>query len=137
MPQPAGLRWCETRAELRAAVAIARKEIRVLRRHPVQTANVVLQPLYQFLIPSFLLGSTFLVAGRAVGFRAASGTSDFAGYLFLGAFMDSLVAASFWSSAFAFRLETMAGTLEPAWVSPPPAGAPSFSASRWRACWSR
>jgi ABC-2 type transport system permease protein len=105
-------------AELRAAVAVARKELRVLRRYPLQSVNVVLHPLSQTLLPSVLLGSTFLVAGRASGFEASSGTADFAGFLFLGAFVGGLVFAAFWASAFPFRLEMMAGTLEPVWLTP-------------------
>jgi ABC-2 type transport system permease protein len=104
--------------ELRAAAAVARKELRVLRRYPLQSLNVVLQPLYQFLLPSVLLGSTFLVSGRAAGFQATSGTADFVGFLFLGAFIGALVYAAFWASAFPFRLEMMAGTLEPVWLTP-------------------
>jgi ABC-2 type transport system permease protein len=108
----------ELGAELRAAAAVARKELRVLRRYPLQSLNVVLQPLYQFLLPSLLLGSTFLVGGRASGFQASAGTADLAGFLFLGAFMGGLIAAGFWSAGFAFRLEMLAGTLEPAWLTP-------------------
>jgi len=104
--------------EARAALAIARKELRTLRRYPLQSINTVAQPLYQFLIPSVLLGSTFLVAGRAVGFQASAGTADVSGFLFLGAFVGGQVGAAFWGSAFAFRLEMMSGTLEPAWLTP-------------------
>jgi hypothetical protein len=50
-------------AELRAARAIAAKEIRIARRYPLNLANEVLQPLYQFLLPSLLLGATFAVGG--------------------------------------------------------------------------
>lgn len=105
-------------SEVRAAIAIARKELRTLRRYPLQSLNTVAQPLYQFLIPSLLLGSTFMVAGRAVGFQATAGTADISGFLFLGAFMGGQVGAAFWGSAFAFRLEMMSGTLEPAWLTP-------------------
>ncbi|HEX2222083.1 MAG TPA: ABC transporter permease [Candidatus Limnocylindria bacterium] len=105
-------------AELWAAVAIARKELRVELRYPLNAANRVVQPIYQFLIPSLLLGATFAVGGHAVGFERSAGTADLAGYLFLGAFFTLLVAAAFWGVAYSFKVEMDAGTLEPAWLTP-------------------
>lgn len=105
-------------AELGAALAIARKELRIARRYPLQLVNEVLQPLYQFLIPSLLLGATFLVGGRAIGLEAVTGTGDLVGYLFLGVVVGSLVSAAFWEMAFGLKREMDAGTLEPAWLTP-------------------
>jgi ABC-2 type transport system permease protein len=105
-------------AELRAAFAIARKELQVARRYPLQLVNEVLQPLYQFLLPSLLLGATFLVGGRAIGLEAVTGTADLAGYLFLGTIVGGLVGAAFWEMAFGLKREMDAGTLEPAWLTP-------------------
>lgn len=105
-------------AELRAALAIARKELQMARRYPLQLANEVLQPLYQFLLPSLLLGATFLVGGRAIGLESVTGTADLAGYLFLGIVVSGLVATAFWEMAFGLKREMDAGTLEPAWLTP-------------------
>ncbi len=105
-------------AELRAAVAIARKELQVARRYPLQLVNEVLQPLYQFLLPSLLLGATFLVGGRAIGLEAVTGTADLAGYLFLGTIVGGLVGTAFWEMAFGLKREMDAGTLEPTWLTP-------------------
>lgn len=105
-------------AELRAAVAVARKELQIARRYPLQLANEVLQPLYQFLLPSLLLGATFLVGGRAIGLQAVTGTDDLAGYLFLGMVVGGLVATAFWEMAFGLKREMDSGTLEPAWLTP-------------------
>jgi ABC-2 type transport system permease protein len=104
--------------EWRAAVALARKELRIARRYPLNLANEVLQPLYQFLLPSLLLGATFLVGGHALGLEAATGTSDLAGYLFLGMIVGGLTGTAFWEIAFGFKREMDAGTLEPAWLTP-------------------
>ena len=79
-------------AEWRAALALARKELRIARRYPLNLVNEVLQPLYQFLLPSLLLGATFLVGGRAIGLESSTGTSDLAGYLFLGMIVGGLTA---------------------------------------------
>lgn len=105
-------------AELRAAVAIARKELQVARRYPLQLVNEVLQPLYQFLLPSLLLGATFLVGGRAIGLEAVTGTADLAGYLFLGTIVGGLVGTAFWEMAFGLKREMDAGTLEQTWLTP-------------------
>jgi ABC-type polysaccharide/polyol phosphate export permease len=104
--------------ELRAAWAIARKELLIARRYPLQLVNEVLQPLYQFLLPSLLLGATFLVGGRAIGLEQVTGTADLAGYLFLGMVVAGLVGTAFWEMAFGLKREMDAGTLEPAWLTP-------------------
>lgn len=108
----------DLRVELRAAVAIARKELRMARRYPLNLANEVLQPLYQFLLPSMLLGATFFVGGRALGLEASTGTSDLAGYLFLGMLVAGLIATGFWELAFSFKREMDTGTLEPLFLTP-------------------
>jgi ABC-type polysaccharide/polyol phosphate export permease len=108
----------EACAELRAAWAIARKELRIALRYPLNAVNEVLQPLYQFLLPSLLLGATFLVGGRAIGLQASAGTDDLAGFLFLGMIVGGLVSTAFWEIAFSFKREMDAGTLEPAWLTP-------------------
>jgi ABC-2 type transport system permease protein len=104
--------------ELRAAWAVARKELLIARRYPLQLANEVMQPLYQFLLPSLLLGLTFYVGGRAIGLEASVGTDDLAGYLFLGTVVGGLVGAAFWDMAFGLKREMDAGTLEPTWLTP-------------------
>lgn len=104
--------------ELRAAWAVARKELLIARRYPLQLANEVMQPLYQFLLPSLLLGLTFQVGGRAIGLEASVGTDDLAGYLFLGTVVGGLVGAAFWDMAFGLKREMDAGTLEPTWLTP-------------------
>jgi ABC-2 type transport system permease protein len=108
----------ELAAELRAAWAIARKELRVALRYPMNAVNEVLQPLYHFLLPSLMLGATFLVGGRAIGLEASAGTNDLVGFLFLGMLVGGLVSTAFWEIAFSFKREMDAGTLEPAWLTP-------------------
>jgi len=104
--------------ELRAAWAVARKELRVTLRYPLNAANTVLQPLYQFLIPSLLLGATFLVGGRAIGLEQTAGTADLAGYLFVGIIVAGLVSTAFWEVGFGFQREIEQGTLEATWLTP-------------------
>lgn len=108
----------ELRQELRAAWAIARKELQIARRYRFGSINQIFQPLYQTLIPSLLLGATFAVGGVAVGLAETAGTTDVVSYLFLGMLSLTLTSAGFWSVAFSLKQELDAGTLEPAWLTP-------------------
>jgi ABC-2 type transport system permease protein len=104
--------------ELRAAWAIARKELLTALRYPLQLVTEVAQPLYQFLIPALLLGASFAVGGRAIGLESMTGTDNLAGYLFLGVVVGGMVGTAFWDMAFSFKREMDVGTLEQTWLSP-------------------
>lgn len=108
----------ELRMEARAAWAIARKELQVALRYRLNALNQVIQPIYQVLIPGILLGATFAVGGEAVGLAETAGTTDIAGYLFLGMLALTLASAGFWEVGFSMKIELDAGTLEPAWLTP-------------------
>jgi ABC-2 type transport system permease protein len=105
-------------AELRAALAIARRDIRSLSRYRFVIASQIFTPLYQGVIPAFLFGASFAVSGRAVGLERTVGTADLAGYIFLGGVMSGLVATTFWGMAMSLRNEMDLGTLEPSWLTP-------------------
>ena len=108
----------EMRHEARAAWAIARKELQVMLRYRLNALNRVVQPIYQVLIPGILLGATFAIGGEAVGLAETAGTTDIAGYLFLGMLALTLASAGFWDVAYSLKTELDAGTLEPAWLTP-------------------
>jgi ABC-2 type transport system permease protein len=108
----------ELRLEARAAWAIARKDLQIARRYRLGAINQVFQPLYQTLIPGLLLGATFAIGGEAVGLAETAGTTDIAGYLFLGMLALNLSSAGFWGVAFSIKQELDAGTLEPGWLTP-------------------
>ena len=108
----------ELRQEVRAAWAIARKELQIFGRYRLNAVNQVIQPLYQTLIPGVLLGATFAIGGQAVGLAETAGTTDIVGYLFLGMLALNLASAGFWGVAFSIKQELDAGTLEPAWLTP-------------------
>jgi ABC-2 type transport system permease protein len=108
----------ELRREARAAWAIARKELQVMLRYRFSAVNRVVQPVYQVLIPGMLLGATFAVGGEALGLAESAGTTDIAGYLFLGMLALTLASAGFWDVAFSLKIDLDAGTLEPAWLTP-------------------
>ncbi|TMC58669.1 MAG: ABC transporter permease [Chloroflexi bacterium] len=104
--------------ELRAAIAIAKKDLMVLSRYRIAVISQIFTPLYQGVIPAFLFGAAFAVGGRAVGLDATVGTENLAGFIFLGGVISGLVATSFWAMAMGLRNEMDAGTLEPVWLTP-------------------
>jgi ABC-2 type transport system permease protein len=104
--------------EMRAAFAIARKDIRSFSRYRVAVASTVFTPLYQFIIPAFLFGAAFAVNGRQAGLSATLGTEDLPGFIFLGGLVGGLISIAFWGIAFSLRNEMDMGTLEPSWLTP-------------------
>ena len=108
----------ELRGEGRAARAVAIRLLRVEMRYRFNAVNKVVQPLYQVLLPGVLLGATFAVAGETVGLAETAGTTDVAGYLFLGMLGLALTGAAFWQVADNIKFEMDSGTLEPAWLTP-------------------
>src|SRR5438094_9045361 len=106
--------------ELRAAIAIGKKDLMVLSRYRIAVISQIFTPLYQGVIPAFLFGAAFAVGGRAVGLDATVGTENLAGFIFLGGVISGLVATSFWAMAMALRNEMDAGTLEPVSLPPTP-----------------
>jgi ABC-type uncharacterized transport system permease subunit len=106
------------RGEVRAALAIATKDLRQVRRYPIAFVAWIFTSLYQGVIPAFLFGAAFAVGSRLVGLEASVGTADLAGFIFMGGVIGGLVSVAFWSMAFSFRNEMEQGTLEPSWLTP-------------------
>ena len=104
--------------ELRAAVAVARKDLRTISRYRIWMVSMVFNPLYQGVIPAFLLGTAFAVGGRSLGLEETTGTANLAGFIFLGGVIGGLVGVSFWGMAMGLRNEMDNGTLEPSWLTP-------------------
>jgi ABC-2 type transport system permease protein len=104
--------------EVRAAFAIARKDIRSLLRYRIAVASNIFTPLYQFIIPAFLFGTAFAVNGHATGLATTLGTDDLAGYIFFGGIVGAIISTAFWGMAMSIRNEMDMGTLEPSWLTP-------------------
>src|SRR2546422_9800070 len=104
--------------DIRAALAVARKDIRSFSRYRIAVAGTVFTPLYQFVIPAFLFGAAFAMNGRQPGLLATLGTEDLPGFIFLGGLVGGLIAIAFWGIAFSLRSEMDMGTLEPSWLTP-------------------
>jgi ABC-2 type transport system permease protein len=104
--------------EVRAALAIARKDLRTLSRYKWSMFGLVFTPLYQGVIPAFLFGAAFAVGGRVVGLESSLGTDNLSGFIFMGGVMAGLIATTFWFIAMSLRWEMDMGTLEPTWLTP-------------------
>ncbi len=104
--------------ELRAALAVARKDLRQISRYRLSIAAMIFNPLYQGVIPAFLFGVSFSVGGRQLGLRSSLGTEDLAGFIFMGGVIAAVISVAFWIVAFSLRTEMEAGTLEPSWLTP-------------------
>ena len=104
--------------EIRAALALARKDIRVVSRYRLSVASQIFTPLYQGVLPALLFGASFAVGGRVVGLEKTIGTADLAGFIFFGGVISGLVATAFWAMGMSFRNEMENGTLEPTWLTP-------------------
>jgi len=104
--------------EVRAALAIARKDLLTLSRYKWSMFGMVFTPLYQGVIPAFLFGTAFAVGGRVVGLDSAIGTDNLSGFIFMGGVMAGLISTAFWFIAMSLRWEMDMGTLEPTWLTP-------------------
>lgn len=104
--------------EIRAALAIARKDLRNFSRYKWSMLATVFIPLYQGVIPALLFGAAFAVGGRVVGLESSIGTDNLSGFIFMGGVIAGLVATTFWAMAMSLRWEMDLGTLEPTWLTP-------------------
>jgi len=104
--------------ELRAAIAVARKDLRTVLRYRLWIPSMIFNPLYQGVIPAFLFGAAFAVGGRQLGLASSLGTEDLSGLLFMGGAISAITSASFWVMAMSLRNEMDVGTLEPSWLTP-------------------
>ena len=104
--------------EIRAALAVARKDLRTMSRYKWSMIGLVFTPLYQGVIPAFLFGAAFAVGGRIVGLDSSIGTENLSGFIFMGGVMSGLIATAFWFIAMSLRWEMDMGTLEPTWLTP-------------------
>ena len=104
--------------ELRAALAVAQRDWRTIRRYRLWIPSMIFNPLYQGIIPAFLFGASFAVGGRQLGLASSLGTTDLAGFLFMGGVVGGITSVTFWVMAMSLRTEIDVGTLEPSWLTP-------------------
>jgi len=67
--------------EIRAALALARKDVQIVSRYRFSVASQIFTPLYQSVLPALLFGASFAVGGRVVGLEKTIGTADLTGLM--------------------------------------------------------
>ncbi|MCR4403146.1 MAG: ABC transporter permease [Firmicutes bacterium] len=102
-----------------AIAAIFRRDWLIYWRYPMNAVFWLMQPFIWFT-PVYFMGLSFVEDGKAAGFEAFTGTSDFMAFVILGGIMSSYVSAVFWSIGTTLKNEMTAGVLESNWLAPVP-----------------
>jgi ABC-2 type transport system permease protein len=106
-------------ADLRAFAAAIRKELRTARRYPTQWLGLMFWPV---LLPAsyVLMGQAFSGSDpRSIAaFAERSGTTQFAGFVFVGFAMYMWLSTILWGPGTALRTEQMRGSLEAVFLTP-------------------
>ena len=106
-------------ADVRALVAGARKEIRVMRRYPTLWMSILFWPI--------LLPASYVLMGQAysgsdpralAAFAERSGTPLVAGFVFVGFAMYMWLSNLLWGPGTALRTEQVRGSLEAVFLTP-------------------
>jgi ABC-2 type transport system permease protein len=112
----AQLSW---RSHLRAVLALAKKDIILFFRYPLNALFRVIEPI-AWLTPVYFLGRSFAGSAGNTGFAAYTGTADYMSFVLIGTVLASYVAAVFWGMGFALKSEMDSGVLESNWLTPIP-----------------
>jgi len=106
--------------DVRAFIAAAHKELRIMRRYPTLLLSILFWPI--------LLPASAVLMGRAYSgsndpqamqaFAERAGTSEVTGFLFLGYAMYMWLSAMLWGPGSALRTEQMRGSLEAVFLTP-------------------
>lgn len=106
-------------SHLRALFMIAQKDWQQFWRYPLNVIGYVMQPLI-WLTPVYFLGQAFSTNGKALGFAAYSGTTDYISFVLLGTILSNFVQTVFWGIGYALKNDMDSGVLESNWLTPMP-----------------
>lgn len=105
--------------ELRALIAVARREWIIFRRYPSWVVALFIWPI---IFPaSYILSARALAGPDGSGlatFQRLAGTSDYLGFIAIGTLVWMWQNIVLWNVGFALREEQLRGTLESNWLSP-------------------
>lgn len=101
----------------RAIGGVFRRDWLIYWRYPLNAIFQAVGAIWWF-VPVFLMGKAFGVQGRATGFAAYTGSSDFMGFVILGAILANYVGTVFWSIGYSLKIEMDSGVLESNWLTP-------------------
>lgn len=107
------------RTNLRAMLAITRKDWVLFYRYPLNAAFRVIEPV-MWLTPVYFLGRSFATPAGAAGFAGYTGTGDYVSFILLGTILSSYVSAVFWGIGYSLKNEMDSGVLESNWIAPLP-----------------
>ncbi len=111
------MRWLA--GDARAFVAAVRKELRQIRRYPMLVVGSLFWPI---LLPSVyvLLGRVYSggSAQAMSAFASRTGTTDVAGFVFVGFFIYMWLSLFLWGPGTQLRQEQLRGTLESLLLTP-------------------
>jgi len=106
-------------AELRALVAVFRREFIIMRRYPSWVIQMVIWPI---IFPAGYVLSGRALAGPDGGglqlFQQRAGTHDFIGFIAVGTMIWMWQNVVLWDVGFSLRNEQLRGTLETNWMTP-------------------
>ncbi len=106
-------------SHLRALYMIAQKDWQQYWRYPLNVIGNIMQPLI-WITPVYFLGQAFSTNGKAVGFAAYSGTSDYVSFVLMGMVLSNFVQTVFWGIGYAMKNDMDTGVLESNWLTPMP-----------------
>ncbi len=106
-------------AEMRALLAVVRREWIIFRRYPSWIVALLVWPI---IFPMVYIFSARALAGPEGGslslFAQLAGTEDYLGYIAIGTTVWMWQNVVLWDVGFALRAEQMRGTLETNWLTP-------------------
>lgn len=109
-----GISW---RSNLIALWMVARKDWQHYWRYPLNVITTIFQPLI-WLTPVYFMGQAFSVNGKAYGFSAYSGSTDYMSFVLVGMVLSNFVMTVFWNMGFALKWDMDTGVLESNWLTP-------------------
>jgi ABC-2 type transport system permease protein len=118
-PRPRPLGQAGFGSELRALLAVIRREWVIFTRYPSWVIALFIWPL---IFPMMYIFTARALAGPdgsgLAVFMKMTGASDFIGYIVIGSTVWMWQNVVLWDVGFALRNEQMRGTLESNWLSP-------------------
>ena len=105
------------RSNLRAILAIAKKDWLHFLRYPLNALFGVIQPI-MWIAPVYFMGKSFATPDGHTGFAAYTGSDDYMSFILLGTILSNYVSAVFWGMGYALKNEMDSGVLESNWMSP-------------------
>jgi ABC-2 type transport system permease protein len=119
MQNPAPLSIISWRSNIRAVLAISKKDWLHFVRYPLNALFNTLQPII-WLTPVYFLGKSFSTGSQSPGFAAYSGTDDYMSFILVGTILSGFVGAVFWGMGYSLKNEMDSGVLESNWMAPIP-----------------